>query len=142
MGKIKKEEIIYLDSTVFLNAILDTESLGENSRKLLEKVEEGEIKASTSVLSFDEIAWIVKKHRNYETSLVAVKDFLDISIKFIDVNYETICLSYDLMKKYKLRPRDAIHAASALSKNIKIIISEDDDFDDIKEIKRKSVMHF
>jgi predicted nucleic acid-binding protein len=134
--------MIYIDSTVFLNAILNDESLGRESRKFLGKIEENEIKASTSVLTFDEVAWIVKKNRNYETSLVAVKNLLDMPIEFIDANYEIICLSYDLMKKYQLKPRDAIHAASALSRNIKIIISEDSDFDDIKEIKRKNVVQF
>jgi len=40
------------------------------------------------------------------------------------------------MAKYKLSPRDSIHIASALSKKTKTIVSDDEDFDHIKEIKR------
>jgi predicted nucleic acid-binding protein len=40
------------------------------------------------------------------------------------------------MGKYNLSPRDAIHLASALSRKAIAIVSDDEDFDQIKEIKR------
>ena len=45
-------------------------------------------------------------------------------------------MAQSLMDKYKLSPRDSIHVASALSRKATIIISDDEDFDQIKEIKR------
>ena len=41
------------------------------------------------------------------------------------------------MEKYNLSPRDSIHVASALNKKAPIIVSDDEDFDQIKEVKRK-----
>ena len=40
------------------------------------------------------------------------------------------------MEEYKLRPRDAVHAAAALENKITTIVSYDKDFDLIHEIKR------
>ena len=44
------------------------------------------------------------------------------------------------MKQYKaLKPRDAIHLATALKAGASTIVSDDADFDNIKEIKRKGL---
>ena len=40
------------------------------------------------------------------------------------------------MEKYKIKPRDAIHAAIALENGIETIVSYDRDFDKLEEIKR------
>lgn len=40
------------------------------------------------------------------------------------------------MEKYKLRPRDAIHASVALENKISTLVSFDRDFDLVGEIKR------
>ena len=41
-----------------------------------------------------------------------------------------------LIKFYNIKPRDALHAATALLQGSNEIISDDIDFDKIKEIKR------
>jgi len=40
------------------------------------------------------------------------------------------------MEKYDLKPRDAIHLSAAIEHGVFTIISEDKDFDKIKEIER------
>jgi predicted nucleic acid-binding protein len=40
------------------------------------------------------------------------------------------------MSNYGLKPCYAIHAASAINRKLKLMISDDQDFDGIKEIKR------
>jgi len=42
----------------------------------------------------------------------------------------------NLWIKYEIKPRDAIHAATALENGIEIIVSYDRDFDKLEEIKR------
>ncbi len=40
------------------------------------------------------------------------------------------------MEKYDLKPRDAIHLSAAIEHSVFTIISEDKDFDKVKEIER------
>jgi len=54
--------MIYIDSNVFLYACLNLDEIGERSRRLLRDVEQGNLEAASSTLSFDEIVWGVKKY--------------------------------------------------------------------------------
>jgi len=135
--------MIYLDANIFLYAILNKEEKGEKARNLIKKIQKGEIIAGTSVLSFDEVFWGVKKHRDFDKALKATKVFLEIpNLMFFDVNDEIIWTAYNFAEKYRLDPRDSIHLACALNHGIFTIFSEDDDFDRVKEIKRKDLIKF
>lgn len=135
--------MIYLDANVFLSAILNQEDEGEKARDLLQKLQKAEIVAATSVLSFDEVFWIVKKHRGFISALKAAKTLLEIpNLTFLEVNDQTLWSAYNLAEKYKLDPRDAIHIACALDHAIFTIISEDEHFDKVKEIKRTKTLNF
>jgi len=135
--------MIYLDANVFLSAILNQEDEGEKARDLLQKLQKAEIVAATSALSFDEVFWIVKKHRGFISALKAAKTLLEIpNLTFLEVNDQTLWSAYNLAEKYKLDPRDAIHIACALDHAIFTIISEDEHFDKVKEIKRTKTLDF
>jgi len=135
--------MIYLDANVFLSAILNREDEGEKARDLLQKLQKAEIVAATSALSFDEVFWIVKKHRGFISALKAAKTLLEIpNLTFLEVNDQTLWSAYNLTEKYKLDPRDAIHIACALDHAIFTIISEDEHFDKVKEIKRTRTLDF
>ena len=41
-----------------------------------------------------------------------------------------------IREKYNLKPRDSIHLSSAIRRGIKKIITDDRDFDNLKEIER------
>jgi predicted nucleic acid-binding protein len=135
--------MIYLDANVFLSAILNREDEGEKARDLLQKLQKAEIVAATSALSFDEVFWIVKKHRGFISALKAAKTLLEIpNLTFLEVNDQTLWSAYNLAEKYRLDPRDAIHVACALDHAIFTIISEDEHFDKVKEIKRTRTLDF
>ena len=135
--------MIYLDANVFLSAILNQEHEGEKARDLLQKLQKAEIVAATSALSFDEVFWIVKKHRGFTSALKAAKTLLEIpNLTFLEVNDQTLWSAYNLAEKYRLDPRDAIHIACALDHAIFTIISEDEHFDKVKEIKRTKTLDF
>ena len=61
--------MIYLDSNVFIYACLSSDDIGERSRNLLSSIEDGSLEASTSTLSFDEIAWAVKRYRDIDQAV-------------------------------------------------------------------------
>ena len=135
--------MIYLDANVFLSAILNQEDEGERARDLLQKLQKAEIVAATSALSFDEVFWIVRKHRGFISALKAAKTLLEIpNLTFLEISDQTLWSAYNLAEKYRLDPRDAIHVACALDHAIFTIISEDEHFDKVKEIKRTRTLDF
>jgi predicted nucleic acid-binding protein len=135
--------MIYLDANVFLSAILNREDEGEKARDLLQKLQKAEIVAATSALSFGEVFWIVRKHRGFISALKAAKTLLEIpNLTFLEVNDQTLWSAYNLAEKYRLDPRDAIHIACALDHAIFTIVSEDEHFDKVKEIKRTKTLNF
>ena len=132
----------YLDSNVFINAAADDTLLGAKSREIINAVQNNKISAETSCITIDEIAWILRKTQSKELLLDNCKMFLDSNIKFLDVNKGIINVSLEINKEFNLKPRDAIHAATMKVNDIKNLISEDNDFDKVSWIKRKSIMDF
>jgi len=58
------------------------------------------------------------------------------NLEFIDVHEGIVTIAQTLLDKYKLSPRDSIHVASALSRKTEAVVSDDQDLDQVKEIKR------
>ncbi len=56
--------MLYIDSNVFLYAVLNQERIGTRARALLDEVQHGKESAYSSALTFDEIVWVVKQHRS------------------------------------------------------------------------------
>ena len=131
-----EEETYYIDSNVFIFAYNDDEKLGELSRQILNLIINNKINAFTSILTFDELFYQVKRLKGRENALLSSKLFLNLkNLNFIDVNLNILANSYSILKNYNLNPRDAIHLSCALFRNIKNIITDDEDFNNIKDIK-------
>lgn len=130
--------MIYLDANIFIFAATNTEEKGDQSRLLIKNIREGKAKAATSALTFDEVVWKVKQERGSEAALAAGKAILEMrNLLILDVTESILWEAYRLIAEYKLDPRDAIHAASCLVHGIVTIVSEDIDFDKVKELHRK-----
>lgn len=90
----------------------------------------------TDVLVLDEVLYISK--RKYGVEYSDTLDFLDrVILPYVNV------LSigeeeFNVAKRFLglLNPSDALHVASMMNNGIKEIISEDKDFDKLKEVKR------
>jgi predicted nucleic acid-binding protein len=130
----------YIDSSVFIYpAIYQTESQqkAKKAKEILLKIEKGEISAHTSTLTWDEVVWVVGKLLSRDDGINQGKKLLGFpNLEFINVDEGILTLAQNLLNKYKLSPRDSIHAASAVSRKIKAVISDDKDFDQVKEITR------
>ena len=136
---LKREPaVLYLDANVFIFAALNTEEYGGKALALLKKIQQGEVQAITSALTFDEIFWEVKKNRGMEKALEAAEAMLNFpNLEIISADREVISTALQIIRKYHLAPRDAIHAATALMKKAETLVSTDSHFDNIKELKRK-----
>ena len=129
----------YVDSNVFLFPVLyppDLESKAKKAKEILLQIENGTLLASTSTLTWDEVVWVATKLLGKTDGIMQGQKLLGFpNLKFINVDEEVIAKAQALMGKYKLSPRDSIHIASALSKKIKTILSDDADFHGIIDQK-------
>ena len=128
----------YIDSNVFLYPVLYNDIReSENARKILSEIEGKNIQAYTSTLTWDEVSYVVERIFGKTDSIEVGKRFLNFPfLRFIPVDDEIIRRSQVIREKYNLKPRDSIHLSCAIERNISEIITDDADFDEIKEITR------
>jgi predicted nucleic acid-binding protein len=109
----------------------------EDARKILSGIEEKNIQAYTSTLTWDEISYVVERIFGKTDSIEVGKRFLNFPfLRFIPVDDEIIRRRQVIWEKYNLKPRDSIHLSCASERNISEIITDDTDFDRLKEITR------
>jgi len=131
--------MIYLDSNVFIYASVNTQETGEKARSLLQRIQQGDEKAQTSALTFDEVFWAIKK-LDFEAALEACHALLNFpNLEIISADRDIALAALQIIKQYHLAPRDAIHAATAIAAKAETLISTDPHFDNVKELKRKSL---
>jgi predicted nucleic acid-binding protein len=133
--------LAYVDSNVFLYPVLYDSSTDEKARKardILDQITAGELKAYTSTLTWDEVTWVTTKLLGRDDGVNQGRKLLGFpNLEFIDVSIRTLSTAQSLMGRYVLKPRDAVHIASALNQNIRTVITDDADFDAVKEIQRR-----
>lgn len=130
--------VVYLDANIFIFPVLSDDARAQKSIALLKKVILGELSAVTSTLTLDEVAWAILKltHDRNLSITEALKILTFDNLQIMPVDQQIMYDAFQLMKKYSsLKPRDAIHISVALSSHATTFISNDADFDKIKEIK-------
>ena len=131
--------MIYLDSNVFIYAAINTQEPGEKARSLLQRIQQGDEKAETSALTFDEVFWAIKK-LDSEAALEACQALLNFpNLDIISADRDLSLSALQIIKEHHLAPRDAIHAATAIAAKAEAVVSTDTHFDRIKELKRRSL---
>jgi len=132
--------LIYVDSNVFIYPVIyeePTVTEAKKSKDFLLRIALGEIEAYTSSITWDEVTWTIRKLFGIDSSINEGKKFLSFpNLRLLGVKKSTILKAQELTEKYKIKPRDAIHAAVALENKITSIVSYDEDFDKVDEIKR------
>ena len=131
----------YLDANVFIYAALYSGEKGDNARKILMELPYSE-KSITSALTLDEVIWVIWKETDRKTGILEGKNMMRMTnLDILPVEPKDINLAFKLMEQYeKLKPRDATHLGVALNSGAKTIISDDGDFDKIKEIEREKLI--
>ena len=125
----------YLDANVFIFAGQDIGKKGERARAILKSVSEGRIEAATCCLAADEIIWAMRRFVPYNDAIRHGEAiFLLKNLRILSVTPSDILRAIKLMRT-GIKPRDSIHAAVAINNGIKEIVSDDPDFEDIKELK-------
>jgi predicted nucleic acid-binding protein len=132
--------LLYFDSGVFIYAALSREPVGNRARQLLQRVSDGDEEAGSCTLTFDELVWVVQKHRSREDALAAGQSFLALrNLNVFSVGQDSLFAALSVMQRYALHPRDAIHASATVLNRCSAIVSADAHFDRLKEIRRKPI---
>ena len=130
-------EEVYIDTNVFIYSILDEDKIGDAARNIISLIKKGFHKAYISLLTIDEFIWKVYKVIGREEAVTASEKIKNMpNIELINLDNTTLNKMLEIYKSTNLDPRDSIHLAAMQSKEIKTIISQDSDFDKIKDIKR------
>ena len=130
----------YLDANVFIYAaaidpLSDAKTV--ESQRILRKVVEGRAKASTSLLTWDEVVWVCREAMPYQEAILKGNLILNLpGLNIAEVTIAIVNKAAELATTYSLKPREAIHAATAIINGEKEIITDDSDFDKIRELKR------
>ncbi len=137
--------MVYLDANVLVYPLVYEPLLPQAAASIdiLRRIEKGEITAVTSFLSWDEVVWVVWKLLGPDDAVSAGYKLLAFpNLKFVDVDEAVVYKAQLLVERCRLKPRDAIHAASALIAGERTIVSDDSDFDRVRELERVSVEEF
>lgn len=127
--------MIYLDSNIFVYPILYKDRKAKKCEKILLDIANGNLKACTSFLSWDELVWIVSKYLGKKVGTKKGEEFLrfpNLLLKEIDI--KIMIKAQEIFNSLELDPRDAIHLATALKSEAKEYITLDKDFLSVKNI--------
>lgn len=154
----KPPRIAYVDPSFFLNLMVKDSVFFKECKSYSIKLKKSKTVLVMSNLGLDEIWYVQLKlfaikdyGKNWQKILKAEPDVVkkyseEIEISTLElmqipnlllaeVSVDQTMLSLNLMKKYGLFPRDAIHAAATIASRIENIIITDSDFKRIDELE-------
>jgi len=125
--------VIFVDANFLIYLNLGVKEIEGYYLKLL-----SEESLATDPLVLDEVIYVSKK--KYGVRLEDTLDFLDNVVLPNSVVLPLTINEYrrarEVMLRYSLNPSDALHVAVMLNNSIRRILSEDTDFDRVKEVER------
>lgn len=130
-------ETFYIDSNIFIFPVIYDNDQACKAGNILSRIENNEIIGYTSVLTWDEVTYVIWKTLGKADSISIGRKFINYpNLRFINADLNIIIKAMEIGENYNLKPRDSIHIATALSKNIYDIISDDSDLDSVDIIQR------
>jgi len=125
--------VIFVDANFLIYLNLGVKEVEDYYLKLL-----SEESLATDPLVLDEVIYVSKK--KYGVRLEDTLDFLDNIVLpnsvVLPVTINEYRRAREVMLKYSVSPSDALHVAVMLNNSIRRILSEDTDFDRVKEVER------
>ena len=134
--------MIYLDTNVIVYAIENHPKYGKKCKEILEDVESGKVKVTSSVLILVELInaivklnKILKKENrsllNLEENISAV---LSLPINWVDLDF--LIIERASQYEYEINGVDYLHIATMEINSMTEILSADEDLDKVRIIKR------
>lgn len=127
---------IFLDSNflIYMNTMINEErgALDEFFRNLLKE------SLFTNMLVVDETLYVSKRKFElpYDVTLNFLRKIMIPYTEIISIEEEDMKVTEKYLLTYDLKPSDAIHLATMEKAGVNHIVTEDEDFDKVKEVKR------
>lgn len=84
------------------------------------------------------MVWVVWRLEGREAGVQAGATFLKLqNLSLLAVSPSVMIRAQELVERYQLKPRDAIHVSTALTAGEREIISDDAELDTVREIRRR-----
>jgi predicted nucleic acid-binding protein len=132
--------MVYLDSNVFIYAIAYNASRvkeASKAREIILDMSRGKQRYVSSLITWDEVVWVIWKLFGYEEAVKAGQTMLSLDgLEYIELSGTEAIKAQELVDKYGLRPRNALHAATAITSGETVIVSDDKELDVVKELRR------
>ena len=132
--------MVYLDSNVFIYAIAyDASRVKEASKakEIIVDMGRGRRRYVSSLITWDEVVWVVWRLFGYEAAVKAGQAMLNLEgLEYIELSDAEVIKAQELVDKYGLKPRNALHAATAITSGETVIVSDDEELDVVKELRR------
>ena len=129
---------VFIDSNllIYLNAMKSPELRAIYENFYLNLLSEN--KVYTDVLVLDELLYISKKKYNipYDVSIQFIESIVLPYVEILPLRSEEFREESGIIKSFNIKPSDALHAAVMLMNDIPRIVSENREFDKIKELER------
>ena len=130
-------ETFYIDSNIFIFPVIYDNEQASKAGNIQSRIENNEIIGYTSVLTWEEVVYVIFKTLGKADSISIDKKFINYpNLRFINTDLNIIIKAKEIVENYNLKPRDSIYIATALSRDIHNIISDDSDFDSVDIIYR------
>ncbi|HEX8820663.1 MAG TPA: type II toxin-antitoxin system VapC family toxin [Archangium sp.] len=112
--------LYYLDTGVIVTPLLKNreQSVIDECLGWMERVARGEVRARTSYLTWDEVTWVAGRASgayDRQKAIVAGRLLLGLkNLEFVPVDEDVTRKAQELLTTFGFKPRDCIHASSAL----------------------------
>jgi len=125
--------MIFLDANFIIYLNLGVKEVENFYIKVLQ-----EDRLALDPLVIDEVIYVSKKkyNVNFNDTISFLDEIVLPNSLILPIRKEDYDKAKELILQYNLKPSDAFHVAIMLNNSISKIISEDKDFDRIKEIER------
>jgi uncharacterized protein len=130
---------MYADAGLFLLPVLHDKGLpaARASARFLTSLARGSRAASTSTLTWDEVVYVVRRVLGPEDSIAKGQELLGFpNLGWTRVDLAVLRRAAGLYRSLPMRPREGIHAASALESGEREILSVDRVFDRVPGLDR------
>jgi len=130
----------YVDANIFIANLIGDNRLGEAAKKYLEAVASGKESAATSVHTMIEIYAFLKGKKLSEQKIAEIlKDITLHGVTLLPFEPEYLLEAISMVNKgWKLG--DAVHYLKMVKHDIRVIVTDDGHFDDLKGIERNDLL--